>query len=273
MKQLRDTDIANRRPPRKYSPEEIAAAEAALASKNSNCRPNCTFCGGVGFISTDAPIGSPEFGKVKTCPNKFQSALRAGATRYGLKADEVAELTWEMILPKLNTAQSVVPRIRALLSGDGDNPPGGLAFLYGSNGLAKSLILKIAVAESLRSGRQAVYCNMTDILSNVRLAFDTARPNEEAEMRLEFWQNIPVLAIDELNRINEKPWALEQRFSLLDARYQQAIRQESVTIIASNTPPEKQEDYLRSRLRDGRFVCVELTGADARPFMANGNHY
>ena len=267
MTRLQDTDTARRRASRQYTQAEIEAAQAKQAERQSICRPNCRYCGGSGFVSSSAPVGSLEFGKIKPCPNRFMTAMRNGATRYGLIAEEVDQLTWDMLLPKINTAQTVVPAAKSTLQG------GGLVFLYGSNGLAKSLILKIAIAESLRAGRQGVYCNMTDVLANIRLAYDTNKPSEEAEARLEFWQGIPVLAIDEFNRINETAWVKEQRFSLLDARYQQAIRQESVTIIASNTPPEQQEDYLKSRLRDGRFVCTEITGSDARPMMQAGNHF
>lgn len=267
MKRLQDTQTANESRKRTYTPEQLEAARAKAADKLSNCRPGCRICNGSGFVSSDAPVGSPDFGRIKPCPNRFMTAMRNGATRYGLIADEVEQLTWDMILPDINTAGDVIPRVKSMIDAN------GLVFLYGSNGLAKSLILKIAVAECLRNGKQAVYCNMVDLISNIRAAFDTNKPSSEAEMRLDFWQSVPVLAIDEFNRLNETPWVVEQRFSLLDARYNQAIRQKSFTIIASNTPPESQEDYLRSRLRDGRFLCIEIKGKDARPLMREGNHF
>jgi hypothetical protein len=42
-----------------------------------------------------------------------------------------------------------------------------------------------------------------------------------------------------------------------------------VTLIASNSPPERLDGYLGSRVRDGRFKVVEMKRADLRPGLGS----
>jgi hypothetical protein len=245
---------------RKYTPEQLEAARIAQARRNAICDPDCPACGGIGFISGEG-------GKIITCPRLFQRQIRKNATRYGLVESEVSALGWKSIIRNkevdkaMNAVQVVLDRGY------------GWIFMWGDHGQAKTLLLKIAIAESLRAGKEAAYCNMAGILDNLRAAFDLKDASGESERRLEWWQSLPILAIDEFNRVKESDWVSERRFTLMDARYVQAIRHETITLIASNTSPDKQDSYLYDRIKDGRFEIVELRGPSARASMTEKYTY
>lgn len=228
------------------------------------CNPSCEICGGFGFYRVNVPIGHPSFGKLLRCPNVDILSL-PGSDKYGLEHDELFGLDWSSIYPLEDSRCTEAAEIVRKILDRGY----GWIYLWGDHGQAKSLILKIAVATRLRNNVMASYVNMADLVSNLREAFDTDHPSFEAESRLDFWRDIPILAIDEIDRVNNTSWVAEQRFRLLDSRYVTAIRRESVTIMASNRSPNFLDPYLADRVLDGRFVVMELRGVSARFGMSD----
>lgn len=155
----------------------------------------------------------------------------------------------------------------------------GLVFLYGGFGQGKSLILKIAVATSIRAGKRAAYANLSSVLDNIRTAYDE-RENKMTELvrRMEWWSSLDVLAIDELDKVGQTDWAKERFFQLMDLLYQCAIRQEALTIVAANyQSTDELSGYLKSRIEDNRFACngylIHLKGADGRKSMPKNWKY
>jgi DNA replication protein DnaC len=194
--------------------------------------------------------------------------------RIGLTADELHNLSWSMVRKGVNQADRACEVTqRAYTSGH------GLVFLYGGFGQGKSLVLKIAVATALKEGRRAAYANLAGVLDDIRIAYDE-RENKMTELvrRMEWWTSLDVLAIDELDKVGQTDWARERIFQLLDARYQCAIRQEALTVIAANyQSPDELSGYLKSRIEDNRFTAngyvVYLKGADGRKSMPKNWKY
>ncbi|MEW6287772.1 MAG: hypothetical protein AB1509_16265 [Chloroflexota bacterium] len=257
------------------------SAPVAASSSSGSCAPDCSVCGGVGYVRYDVPVGHPKFGKVEMCPHArrlaFERSLDDGSLdpRIGLRPDEVQSLHWGLIQDGISDGQ------KARSAAQSAHQTGhGVCFLYGKSGQAKTLALKIAVATALRDGKTAAYANMLSVLDDIRLAFD-ARENKQTELvrRMEWWQSLDVLAIDELDKVNSTDWALERMFQLIDARYQRAVRQEALTFIAANYGSSLNElsDYLRSRIEDNRFAVngwvVYLNGPDGRKVMPPGWKY
>lgn len=223
----------------------------------SPCRPDCPVCGGLGWVRNDVPAGHPGFGKLALCPNGDLLRLPL-ASQYGLSQDEAQTLDWEMMLDRGDSAKAVAAVQAALQRGY------GWVYLWGNYGLGKTLALKIAVAATLRSRKFAAYVRMAEMVENLRAAFDAQDPSAEAERRLEWWTELPVLAIDEIDRLRQTPYAAEQQFLLLDRRYEQALYQRSITLLAANADPEQLPGYLADRILDGRFTIVRLHGDSAR---------
>lgn len=255
---------------RKYTPEEIEVSRRAVMERSYHgpCRWDCPICGGAGYISNGvADIYSPEFGKTTLCPNADLFRL-PGAAYYGLEPEQIKKLDWHKV-KYIGAAHEAMKRVRETL-----DRGYGWVFLWGDVGNAKTLLLQVAVAESLRARKTANYTRMEEIMDDLRGAYDTSNPSQESEKRLEHWCQVPILAIDEVSRINDTSFASSRKFLIFDRRYQDAIRQKpSVTLFASNEPPTRFEPYFRDRIEDGRFTIVRLTGPSARSGMSREQDY
>jgi DNA replication protein DnaC len=222
------------------------------------CEPDCPICGGIGWLRHDVHPGEPGFGELRPCP---RIAPQIYGRASGLSEDEL-NLTWDSIYDLNNAREAVAAVHQALDRGY------GWVFLYGGNGLAKTLILQAAVAQSIQAGQESAYTRMTDIIDHLRRSFDASDPGSEEERRLERWATMPVLAIDEFDRVTSTEYAGNRRFLLLDRRYQAAVRREpSVTLMASNSDPTTFDGYLASRIFDGRFTAIRMIGDDVRRNM------
>ena len=226
------------------------------------------------------PVRHPKFGKLERCSQAqtlvIKQSLHAGEidSRVGLPADELQNLTWGLVKKGVNQAdQACDITSRAYISGH------GMVFMYGGYGQWKSLVLKIAVATALREGKRAAYANLAGVLDDIRIAHDK-RENKMTELvrRMEWWTSLDVLAIDELDKVGQTEWARERIFQLLDARYQRAVRQEALTVIAANyQSTDELSGYLKSRIEDNRFVAngyvLQLKGSDGRKSMPKNWKY
>ncbi len=250
------------------------------ASQPGECSSDCPVCGGVGYIRFEVPFGHSQFGKVERCPRAqalvVEKSLQVGEIdpRVGLTVDELRYLSWDLVKKGVNQADQAgdITR-RAYTAGY------GIVFLYGGFGQGKSLVLKIATAVALKAGKCAAYANLAGVMDDIRLAYDE-RENKMTELvrRMNWWTSLDVLAIDELDKAGQTDWARERIFQLLDVRYQRAVRQEALTVIASNHESlDELSGYLRSRIEDNRFAAngyiLHLTGADGRKSMPKNWKY
>lgn len=230
------------------------------------CRPDCNICNGLGWVKLSCSLdpSDEDFGRLHLCPNAKNRHLKV---RCGLYQDEVDELDWSKIR-KFGNSVEIADSVKAILERGY-----GLAYMWGGHGLAKTLIQKVAVAVSVRAGKQAYYAMASDILDQIRDAYNETDPRDSALERLERWSSTYLLCIDELERISETGWAKEKVFQLLDRRHVSAIRQETITIIASNSSPDDLDSALADRFRDGRHSIFRMHGKSARPSMPDGFRY
>jgi DNA replication protein DnaC len=256
--------------------------QPVVTYSNGACLPTCPICGGSGYVrkKATADVYDPDFGKLERCPQArrlaFAEALSRGHVdgRIGMTTDEISNLTWDAIKDGLSDGHKARQAVRAAYERGH-----GLVFLYGKSGQAKTLSLKVAVAVALMAGKRAAYANMLTVLDDIRLAFDE-KENKQTELvrRVDWWLSLDVLAIDELDKTNSTDWARERIFQLLDARYQRAVRQEALTVIAGNySSTDELSAYLRSRIEDNRFaingMVVSLNGPDGRKAVPDGWKY
>ncbi len=240
----------------KTNPQQVAWQDTP-AKATSPCVPGCVYCGGLGWVRNDLPVGHPNFGKLVLCPNGNLLRLPL-AEQYGLTEQETHKMRWELVLDRGEALLAVRAILATLRRGY------GWVYLWGEFGQGKTLMLKIAVAEALRARQFAAYVRMSEMVESLRATFDARDPSAEAERRLEWWTDLPVLAVDEVDRVRQTAYAAEQQFLMLDRRYEQAIRQCSITVLAANTPPKQLPGYLADRVLDRRFTIVQLTGDSAR---------
>lgn len=211
------------------------------------------------------PISDDEYKRLQVeqfckLDKQTQENYQPDLSRLGLYESELS-LTWDAIKPGLSDGYKARDAVRPkYLQG------WGMVFLTGSWGQAKTLCGKILVATAQREGKRAAYANMARVLDDIRLAFDEQEhKTTELIRRMDWWVKRDVLFIDELDKINETAWASERIFELIDRRYTSAIREENLTVFASNKDTGALDGYLRSRLEDIRLgPIVHLNGTDAR---------
>lgn len=221
-----------------------------------NCIPDCPVCGEIGWVGSGREVDDPKFGKIDMCPNKPKMLLPPDV--FGLTARDMS-LSWTNMLDS-NNALSISQTVRGMLSAGS-----GWLFIWGEPGVGKTHLLKTAVAQTAQV-KSCAYTLMADLVQNIRDGFNSSNDHESTR-RFEKWLNIPVLAIDEVDRVKVTDWVAEKKAQLFDTRYRAAIDGRGVTLIASNSDPASMEKYFASRAHDGRFRVIHMTGADMRPAM------
>jgi hypothetical protein len=247
--------------------------EAREASTPQDC-PNC---GGTGtmtaFVVDDAPPdgkGCLSFIAARNrmcygyrmhapCPVCAGDQRAAFLLRFcGLSDDDLAVRLdqFKPLAGKVNARQEAA-RLLSLTP-----EPTGFTTFYGAFGVGKSHLLKSLVNGFRVAGILAVYTRMADILAEVRETFgDQSR--DSGEELIQRYGGYPVLAIDEVDRVNLTPWSSETLFRLLDSRYSRRAR--LLTVLATNADPHQGLgglEYLASRMKDG--TIIEVGGNDMR---------
>jgi hypothetical protein len=93
------------------------------------------------------------------------------------------------------------------------------------------------------------------------------RHGGDADAALDRWMDAPVLAVDELDKVDLTDFAEKSLFRLFDARYRSWATHG--TLLAYNLDREDRlPAFLLSRMRDGRFQHLELRGSDVRPALS-----
>ncbi len=186
----------------------------------------------------------------------------------GLYQDEIDNLAWDQVRPGVSGGAEAVSVVRSFYGQEH-----GMVYLGGCSGQAKTLLLKIVVATAVRAGKRACYIDLRDVLQNLKASFQREYHNDEFSSRMQNWISFPVLALDEIDKCYETDWAREQIFYLIDQRYQGAVREQTLTMLAGNQNDKEMSAYIESRLKDNRGRFLILDGPDGRRVMSPGNRY
>ncbi len=232
---------------------------------------DCPKCGGFGWVQS--PMYNMHW-LICPCVVKREQMEREKKDRFdpsliGLHPNDMG-LTWEQVQPGISDGMKALEVVRPFYERGY-----GIVYLWGTWGQAKTLIGKILTATAHRDGKRPAYANVSSVLDNIRLAFDEQEHKAtELLRRIDWWVNRDVLFLDEMDKSNDTPWAQERLFQLIDQRYTHAVRQETLTVIASNKSHEALDGYLKSRLHDRRVSkVVYLHGTDGREVMPDGNRH
>lgn len=229
------------------------------------CKPDCELCGGSGMIRGDVPESDPRFGQILPCPRRPLASL---ITDCGLVFEELESLDPADLLP-VNDAGKAWDAIAGVIARGY-----GIVYLYGPVGVGKTTLIKTALVSWLRQVvhpsvsylghyRRGVYRPMSYIVEALRSAFDNKQQNDEGAIG--YWNNLRFLALDELDKVRGTEFALEQRFALIDARYNAAVSKSGITLIAGQVAPVEYGQYIQDRLCDGRNFVIEMAGKSLRP--------
>jgi DNA replication protein DnaC len=227
----------------------------------ANKQPVCSICNDIGWLRLDVPFGHPRHGQLERCACKGVEDAQRLQRLCGLTAAE-RHLRLDGIdaVGRPGTAQMLSACIAFRES------PAGIITLWGGVGNAKTMALQATVNELVDGKVEAVYMTAFDLISHIRDAFNAKREviSEGAYERLLRFERVRVLAIDELDKVRVTEWALEQITDLVDKRYRLGLDGKAGTMIAMNSNPAEQPEWIASRLLDGRNVVVHNADADIR---------
>jgi len=119
-----------------------------------------------------------------------------------------------------------------------------------------------AVNAAKADGVAAHYTTMRNLLTYLRQSFSPTNQSETFDERWHLLTTVPVLAIDELDKANTTPWALEQFSALVDVRWRKM--HEVITLFALNAELDVLPGDVVDRVSDRRSYMVELNGASRR---------
>ena len=246
-------------------------AMAPVSKPRLLCNVDCEVCGGIGYVRCDVPMDDPRFGKLIPCPNlPPESSIFEG---HGLTARQLRESNWSSIdMRKDETDPNVtkaiaeaIAKLKGLLQRGG-----GLCYLYGGPGLAKTKLLQIFCAQWVRQGRGIFHLTtQKDILDQMRKAYDDDEPNRKIVEVQDKFIAYPLLAIDELTVERSTDFKVEQFFDTVNKRHEAGVErgEQFVTIMTGNIAPRDLDFRITDRLTDGRNFIVKLTGESYRPMM------
>jgi DNA replication protein DnaC len=220
--------------------------------------PTCGFPRGApGYLRTEYPVGHAKFGAIVACPDCHDGNLSERLRR-------AAQLTGWLTGASFN-GYRVKPGNRAAYDAAQKfaKTPRGWLSLWGTYGLGKTHLLAAVVNECTAQRIGAVYYTLPDLLDKLRDGYS----DDGFSGLYERLVNVPVLALDELDKVRLTEWAKEKLYQLCDARYRDRDRRG--TLFASNTRPDTADPelgYLASRMAD-YYGCqvIELAGGDVRP--------
>lgn len=249
------------------TPKALAAYRAEKYGRPVN--NTCPGCGGLGFVRCGREAEDPEFGKAQKCPICSEGQRRQWLqTNCGLNDSELLHRLddWQpgTFADKPECRQQ---RIKALqvMRGMLERRTGLFTF-HGDFGGGKSFALQVMVNEFRERLIESYYVTFAGVLDHLRSLYSQRQETST------YWQrllDVPVLAIDEATRFDDKGWAQEKLFLLVDTRYRR--RKSHLTLFGTNDdpgqmlPPGDNIGYVFSRMREG--VILELRG-DMRQVMA-----
>lgn len=90
-------------------------------------------------------------------------------------------------------------------------------FIAGDIGTGKTFLSSCLCADLLRKGQRLLWRNVSDVLREIRASYDSRKISEEEV--LNHFISPPLLVLDDLGKERPTEWAMEQLFSIINARY------------------------------------------------------
>lgn len=236
-------------------------------------KPACRDCDDLGWVRADLPVSHPDFGTMIRC--HCQAANEALRLQRISGLSEL-ELTYSLddiqTDPTRAATSAMVAACRKFVES-----PSHLLTIWGNSGNAKSVAMIGAVNALLKRQVESVYVVAFDLLSYIRQAFNQKTEevkDDDAYSRLLKFENTPVLAIDELDKVFPlTAWEAKQLTNLIDHRYRYSLSQQQGTILTMNKDPrvlfEGDLYHIYSRL--AQHVILRNNDSDLRPHM-RGTH-
>ena len=206
-------------------------------------------CGGRGWLTSDVPVGHPEFGRVLLC--ECQEA-RVREDRYSRllrysNLGHMARFSFENLKPEglsddPESRRTFEAAYRAALE-YADMPGGWLAF-SGPHGSGKTHLAAAIGNRCIQHGRAVFFANIPDLLDHLRGTFSPTSELPYTDL-FEQVQNTPLLVLDGLDLQGTSAWAEEKLRQIVNHRYNADLP----TVFTTAVPLDELDSYIVSRMR------------------------
>ena len=215
-----------------------------------NGRETCALCSGAGFVYRDVSLDHPDYGTAVPCrciQLENVEARQLRLQRYS-NLGPLTRLTFENLV---RSGRSPNQRHRVIFGRCVDDAesfaqdPHGWLVLVGPSGSGKTHIAAAIANRCIERGIPALFVVVPDLLDHLRAAYKPSTDVSYDEL-FEQVRNAPVLVLDDLGTQSATPWAQEKLFQIINHRFNLRLP----TVITTNTPLNKLDDPLRTRLGD-----------------------
>jgi DNA replication protein DnaC len=267
MKEKIDKTLAKvQRDTQKASSKNISSEE--VPASETLGKPDCEFCGGVGFLRSDVPLGHPDFGRLEPCVCRSGEVARNARERlYEMSnLDRLSHLSFENFNTSGNPkAEFVTPQEVASLQAAKDaseefsNTMQSWLLLEGAYGCGKTHLAAAIANDAVHRGIPTLFITVPDLLDSLRFAYGSQETTFEA--RFEEIRSADLLVMDDFGTQNATAWAQEKLFQIINYRYINKLP----TVITTNLILDEIESRIRSRLQDSDFVQhIRISAPDFR---------
>ena len=242
---------------------------------NEAGKPDCEFCGGLGYVREEHPVGHPDFGKVKICVCRHSEVNSRDHNRLFAysQLNELKDLTFENFEPRgrigLGEHQAQSLEYAFNQAKQFAQTHNGWLLLRGKYGCGKTHLAAAIANFSVSHGIQTLFITVPDLLDSLRFSYNSSSQTS-FEDRFEEIRQTPLLILDDFGTQNATSWAQEKLFQIINYRYINKLPM----VVTTNLDLDQIEGRIRSRLEDPALVTrVHIQSPDyRRPMEALGYH-
>ena len=236
--------------------------------------PECPYCGGLGYLREDLPVGHPDFGMLEICSCRQAQVSQDVRNRLFALSNlhELQHLTFENFTPRgrvglwpmeadsLEQASNQSNQFAKSLN--------GWLLLQGKYGCGKTHLAAAIANYAVNMGVPTLFITVPDLLDSLRNSYD--RQDTTFEEHFDEIRNARLLILDDFGTQNATSWAQEKIFQIINYRYINRLP----LVVTTNLILGDIDARFSSRLEDPELVTrVRIMSPDyRRPTGDLGHH-
>lgn len=248
-------------------------ANTPTTSSTSLGDPNCPYCGGVGYLRADVPVGHPNFGRLEICVCRQRDVSHQVRERlYSLsRLDELKGLTFDTFQPRgqtgLGEKQAASLESAFNQAQHYARSLNGWLLLQGGYGCGKTHLAAAIANFAVGMGVPTLFLTVPDLLDMLRFSYDSE--DTTFEERFNEIRNASLLVLDDFGTQNATAWAQEKLFQIINYRYINKLP----LVVTTNLSLDEIDARIRSRVTDPQLVSiVRINAPDYRHPMDDTGH-
>ena len=236
----------------------MCSAAASPADRDSEAPEVCPICRGVGWLTTGAPYGHPDFARLVACECKQAELARKRAEELERISNLAAfrDKTFASFRQFVPGVRHAFQRARAYAG-----QPQGWLSLFGTYGCGKTHLAAAIANDLLARQVPVLFVVVPDLLDHLRSTF-APDSSVSYDDRFDAVKNAGLLVLDDLGTESTTTWAREKLYQLVNYRYNQRLP----TVFTSNVRLDHLDPRIASRMHDPALHAeiITIQAADYR---------